>query len=350
MPRKNSKRSRGQHRGLTVFFIIFLSTVLLSYLAYYYYNHLFAPVDAADAKNRLVQIASGSDAGGISQLLEQEGLIRSAWAFRLWAKWKGWDEKLQAGSYLLSPAMSTPQIVAILAKGEVNIKRFTVPEGTRLADVGKILAREGICSEEEFREALQKVNLPQELPPEAEKGLEGYLFPDTYLVEEETTAEEVVEMMLSRFVSVWEKEIAPFAQDGEMSMHQIVTLASIIEKEALLDEERPLVSAVFHNRLKKGMRLESCATVLYAVGKTDERITIQDLRVDDPYNTYKHSGLPPGPICSPGLASLLAAVQPANVDYLYFISNGDGTHHFSTTFKEHEQVRIEKEKEKEKKK
>jgi UPF0755 protein len=231
----------------------------------------------------------------------------------------------------------------------VNIRHFTVPEGTRLADIGKILARDGICSEEEFREALQKVKLPQELPPEAEKGLEGYLFPDTYLVEEETTAEEVVQMMLSRFVSVWEQEITPFAQDGEMNMHQIVTLASIIEKEALLDEERPLVSAVFHNRLKKGMRLESCATVLYAVGKTDERITIQDLRVDDPYNTYKHSGLPPGPICSPGLASLLAAVQPANVDYLYFISNGDGSHHFSTTFKEHEQVRIEKEKEKEKK-
>jgi UPF0755 protein len=350
MPNRRRTGSRRAGRRLIVILTIFLAIILLCYLAYYLYHYLFAPVDAADTKNQLVQIPAGSDAREISLLLAQKGLVRNAWAFRLWAKWKGWDDKLQAGSYLLSPAMSTPQICAVIASGEVNIKRFTVPEGTRLADIGRILEKDGICSQEEFQQALQKVKLPEELPPEAEKGLEGYLFPDTYLVEEETSAEEVVAMMLSRFVSVWEEEMAPLAQDSKMSMHQIVTLASIIEKEALLDEERPLVSAVFYNRLKKGMRLESCATVLYAVGKTDERITIQDLKVNNPYNTYKHGGLPPGPICSPGLASLLAAVQPADVDYLYFISNGDGTHHFSTTFKEHEQVRIEKEKEKEKKK
>lgn len=343
MAKKRTSKRKRRVRFSIILFVLVLATVLSGYFIYDYLHCLLSPLSEEEVSPKLVRIPEGADAGEIAELLEEEGLIRSAWAFRLWAKLKRLDDNLQAGSYALSPSMSTQQIIAVISTGQVHTKGFTIPEGTRLMGIGEILEREGICTALEFERALKDVKLPAGLPAEANESLEGYLFPDTYLVSEETTAEEIVAMMVGRFLELWREELSDAAEDSGMSMHQIVTLASIIEKEALLDEERALVSAVFHNRLERGMRLESCATVLYAVDKTDERITIQDLKVDHPYNTYKYNKLPPGPICSPGLKSLIASVAPADVDYLFFISCGDGSHHFSKSYVEHEQLRLEKE-------
>jgi len=323
--------------------IISLAIVLLvAYLTFRQFNDLLSAVSKEKQTTQLINIPEGADAEQIAQLLADEGLIRSAWGFKIYARFYGLDQKLQAGSYALSPSMSTPQIIKIIAGGEVHTIRFTIPEGMRLTQIGEILESEGVCTAEEFSNALENINPPEGLPPEARGNLEGYLFPDTYEATEGMSAEEIITIMLDRFLEVWNKQVKEKAKNAELSMHLVVTMASIIEKEALLDKERPLVSAVFYNRLHQGMRLESCATVLYAVGKTDERITIQDLQVDNPYNTYKYGGLPPGPICSPGLSSLLSAVSPAEVDYLFFISLGDGSHHFSESFAEHEKFRLEK--------
>lgn len=307
-------------------------------LVYAAYNHiLYKTPDAAVTK--IIEIPPGSTAGEISDLLEAEGVIADRWAFVAYVRLNKLEGDLKAGRYELSSEMTVPEIAGRVAAGEVALTKFTVPEGYRLTEIADAAEAAGVCSAEDFLAASDAGDPKGRVPDGA--SLEGYLFPDTYLFDSTTAPEEVVVVMLDRFFELVTDEDIERVEAGGRTLHEVVILASLVEREALVDDERPLVAAVFANRLEKGMTLGSCATVIYALGYVPERITIQDLKIDSPYNTYVNPGLPPGPICSPGEASLRAAIEPADVDYLYFVSNGDGTHTFTTTYGEHERLRLE---------
>ncbi|UCE26992.1 MAG: endolytic transglycosylase MltG [Candidatus Coatesbacteria bacterium] len=307
-------------------------------LVYAAYDYMLNKTPGA-AVAKTVEIPPGSTAGEIGDLLEAEGIIADRWAFVAYVRLNKIEGELKAGRYELSSEMTVPEIADRIAAGEVALTKFTVPEGYRLTEIADAAGAAGLCSAEDFLAACE-VGDPKGRIPEG-MSLEGYLFPDTYVFDSGTGPEEVVAVMLDKFFDMITDEDIERIEAGGSTLHEVVTLASLVEREALVDDERPTVAAVFTNRLEKGMTLGSCATVIYALGYVPERITIQDLKIDSPYNTYINPGLPPGPICSPGEASLRAAIEPADVDYLYFVSNGDGTHTFTTTYGEHERLRLE---------
>lgn len=299
--------------------------------AYFLYNREINRVPATRIAKR-VTIPAGATARRIGEILAAEGLITSARPFVWYCKLHGLDGKLRAGEYLLRSEDGIPALARKLAAGEVYVVKFTVPEGCDIKKTARIIAAAGICPAEEF---IAAASAPGADPRVAAPTLEGYLFPDTYEAPAGTGAKGVIKIMTDRFFQVMGPEAGERAAAAGRTLHEVVTVASIVEREALRPEEKPLVAAVFYNRLKKGMKLESCATVIYARDRQPGRLTVEDLKVDSPYNTYRHAGLPPGPICSPGKEALLAALDPADVDYLFFVSNGDGTHTFSRTFAEH---------------
>ncbi|MBD3272217.1 MAG: endolytic transglycosylase MltG, partial [Elusimicrobia bacterium] len=200
---------------------------------------------------------------------------------------------------------------------------FTVPEGLTMKQVAQTLAEQEMGDENRFMSIFKSHNR------------EGYLFPETYVIAQGLSEQQIADILYAQFERTFNAQWKERAAELGMSVHEIVTLASLIEKEAKVDHERPLISAVFHNRLKSHKYLESCATVQYALGQWKKRLSLKDLEVDSPYNTYKHYGLPPGPICSPGRQSLYAALYPEDTDALFFISNGDGTHSFYTRYRDH---------------
>lgn len=288
---------------------------------------------------KTVTIPAGYTTTEIASLLAEEGLIAEPRAFVWYCRLNGLDGKLQAGRYELASEEGIPALAATLAAGRVRVVRFTIPEGYSKEKTAAALEAAGVCPGREFLAACERGDPRGRLPGE---DLEGYLFGDTYEVEADAGADEIVATMVDRFFEIWEAEASSRPEGADRPRREVVTLASIVEREALLDEERPLVASVFYNRLARGMRLESCATVIYALGGDVERLTIQDLRFDSPYNTYVRDGLPPGPICSPGRASLRAALNPAATDYLFFVSNGDGSHTFSRTLRGHLTARANK--------
>lgn len=220
-----------------------------------------------------------------------------------------------------------------LREGKVQVRHVTIPEGATLRQIAALLAVEGLVDGEQFLELAMDSSVASSYVPEAET-LEGFLFPDTYEFVEGQTEDAIIEAMVQRFFQAFPIEDKLRASQLGRSLHDIVTLASIVEKEAVVDREKPIIAGVFYNRLKKGMRLQADPTVLYGRHRRG-RIRTRDLRANHPYNTYIHRGLPPGPIASPGAAALKAALEPAQVNYLYFVSKNNGTHHFSKTLREH---------------
>jgi UPF0755 protein len=314
------------------------AVVVAGVLVYKYYE---AAINRRPAKavTKTVAVPPGYTTAEIAALLAGEGIIADATPFVWHCRFNGLDGKLQAGEYELSSEDGIPAVAAKLAAGRVHVVKFTVPEGYDKKKTARVVAAAGICSAKEFLEASSRGDAEGRVPT---RDLEGYLFGDTYEVTADAGA--VVAAMLERFFEVMGPEELARARALGRPLQEIVTLASIVEREALLAEERPLVASVFYNRLARGMRLESCATVIYALGRDVRRLTVQDLKVDSPYNTYIHAGLPPGPICSPGRESLMAALYPAETGYLFFVSNGDGSHTFSKTLGGHLAARAEKNK------
>lgn len=306
-------------------------------LVYTVYNQMLNK-RPAETVTKVVEIPPGSTAGEIGDLLEAEGIIADRWYFVAYVRLNKLESKLQAGRYELSSELTVPEIADLVVAGKVALTKFTVPEGYRLTEIADAAEAAGLCSADEFLAACDNGD-PKRRVPEG-VSLEGYLFPDTYFFDSGITPGEIVAIMLDRFFEVITYEDIERIKASGRTLQEVVILASLVEREAMVDDERPLVAAVFVNRLKRGMNLGSCATVIYAMGYVPERITIQDLKIDSPYNTYVNPGLPPGPICSPGEASLRAAIEPADVDYLYFVSNGDGTHTFTSTYAEHEALRL----------
>lgn len=288
----------------------------------------------------VVEIPAGADASRVAALLHRHGLVRSPLAFRVWARWQGAEGRIQAGEYRFSPQEGLPSILRRLVTGDVVRHGVTIPEGFSARDVARRLADLRLADERAFLEEVGRADrywIP-EMEGNATGSMEGYLFPDTYWFPRGLPPERLVAAMLARF----RQATAPLwslPRPLGLTPHEVVTVASLVEREARWDSERARIAGVLYNRLRRGMPLQVDATVLYALGQHKERVLYQDLEVDSPYNTYRRAGLPPGPIANPGLASLRAALQPEAHDYLYYVARPDGTHAFTRTLAEHERAR-----------
>lgn len=307
-----------------------------------------APVEAsapADANNGTIQvdIPPGATAEEIGQSLEELGLIRSDRAWELWTRWQSLQDKAgsyQAGTYALSPTLPMTAIAAQLWQGEVMQLSYTIPEGWSIEQMGNYFEEQGFFKADEFVQASKNVPrdrfswLPENVPH-----LEGFLFPDTYVFEGTLTPEKVIDQMLTQFEQVALPVYEAQKDDSPYSLLEWVTLASIVEKEAVVDSERPTIAGVFARRLEEGMPLGADPTVEYGLGirqTVDKPLTYAQVATPSPYNTYVNAGLPPTPIAAPGLASLEVSLKPENTEYLYFMARYDGTHIFSRTLAEHE--------------
>ena len=289
---------------------------------------------SSDASDVLVQVKPGQSLNATTQILHEKRLILSPLRFNLLARIKGYDKKLQAGEYVLSGSMSPVELLDKMVKGEVKLYKLTVPEGYTIYQVAELVAESGFAQRKAFVDAATDASFARKKGINADT-FEGYLFPDTYFFPRGITPKSIIATMVDRFRSVFKPEWENQGQMHGFTIHQVVTLASIIEKETGAPSERPVISSVFHNRLKKRMRLESDPTVIYGIKNFDGNLTRKHLTTRTPYNTYKIRGLPVGPIANPGRDSLHAALYPAKTPYIYFVSKKDKTHHFSTNLKDH---------------
>jgi UPF0755 protein len=283
-----------------------------------------------------VEIPRGADMGEIARLLEEKGVIRDATVFRWLARAQGKAARVQAGRYDLPRDRGGPELLDLLVEGRTHLAKIVVPEGLTAEDAAEAVARQARFSAADYLALARDSTLADSLGVPGPT-LEGYLFPETYFVDPDISAREFVKLQARTFHDVFDVDIAGQQRASGFSPREIVTLASIIEAEARRAEERPVIASVYRNRLARGMLLEADPTVQYALGGHRDRILYRDLEVDSPYNTYRNPGLPPGPIGSPGRASLEAAVRPDSTPYLYFFWIGDslGTHTFSETYGEH---------------
>lgn len=298
---------------------------------------LAEPYKAFAGEEVFVEIPQGESTLGIGRRLVEAGVVRDEWTFRLAWRWSGQGRTLKAGEYRFTDALSPVAVLDRVARGEVFLIALTFPEGLTADEMGDLFARAGFGTREAFVAAAAVPDAIRELDPAADT-LEGYLFPDTYHLPRSTTAEALVGRMVRRFREVFDEAWAKDAAARGLSLRQLVTLASLVEKETARSEERGIVSAVYNNRLRIGMPMQCDPTVIYALklaGRWDGNITRADLQFDSPYNTYRYPGLPPGPIAQPGRASLEAAARPEQSTALYFVSRNDGTHVFSDTLEQH---------------
>ncbi len=304
------------------------------------------PMDPNDPTEITFVVKPGQSVLGIAHGLAEMGLIAEADLFRRYVQYAGVDEDIQSGAYILRRDMTMEQIMLQLQRGLLPTVTVTIPEGWRSEQIAQLLEERGVTSAEDF---LAVVNSDHDdwpfladRPIGSARGLEGYLFPDTYQLPRNTPPENVVEIMLRNFDWRLSGELRQMAEERGISIHEVVTMAAIVEREAVVAEERPVIASVFWNRLDIGMRLQADPTVQYALGCSVEtgecwqQLTREQLNsVQSPYNTYLHPGLTPGPICNPGLASIRAVLEPAETNYLFFVSLDDGEHIFSETYEEH---------------
>ncbi len=322
---------------------LILMISIIAFLAIWF-KVMLHPKNVANEVFIEVEVSSGTTADHLAVKMQEIGIIKNHNAFRLYAKIKGKDIKIKSGKYYLSPSMTAEQILDKLVRGDTidsDIK-VTIPEGSTLKNIARILNEKGVVNDiEEFANCAmvekfkEKYFFMKDFPSNA--SLEGVLFPDTYFLPPGKNTEFYIDIFLKRFEDIYFNKVDPIVKENEIdfNIYQIVTMASIVEGEAKLESERPIIAGVFYNRLKKGMPLQSCATIEFILDEHKEWLSLDDLEIDSPYNTYKNEGLPPGPIGAPGLSSLLAAADPAKVDYLYFVAKGDGSHVFSRTYAEH---------------
>ena len=295
-------------------------------------------LDPDSTEEITVEIPEGYGINAIGELLEEQGVISSAFKFKLYNRLSGDGAVLNAGTYTLSPSMDLPAIFEKLSSYEVDSMSFTIPEGLTLYQTAEKLADQGMGSYEEFLRAIQNVDFGYGWLEN--NSLEGYLLPNTYTVPDGYTEEQIIDFLLEQF----EQTVLPVYDSADQALkdkytlNEIITAASIIERECMKDDERPLVASVIYNRMDENMKLEMCSTIQYLLlmetGEVKENLLYSDLEIESPYNTYLHFGLPPGPICSPGIASIEAALEPADTDYLYFVVSADldGSSKFSSNY------------------
>lgn len=297
------------------------------------------PHPGSSAESRLLTVPFGASVRDIGRMLQEADVIRSGLLFAAHVRWSG-SGPLQAGEYLFENPASLTQVVQILREGRVRQYRITIPEGLTLDEIIDRFVQEGLGRRRELEPLAGRTDLLDGLDPEA-ADLEGYLFPDTYHFTRSDRELTLVSALVTRFKEVWTPQRQQRADDLGLTIREVITLASLIEKETALPSERALVSAVFHNRLRRNIKLDCDPTIIYAIRKSgdyDGVLHKSDLSLDSPYNTYLHAGLPPGPIANPGTASIDAALHPAPVRHLYFVSRNDGSHVFSTSYREHQRA------------
>ena len=308
--------------------------VALGLAALALHRYANTPVSLEDAPAGVFVVERGESFIAAAKRLEQEGIIRRAGWFGLLARLKKMDFNIRAGEYALSASMTPNRVLEVLVEGKTLLHRLTVVEGATLAQIARAVEAGAWAGAQDFMQAAGSRRLMALAGAEGDN-LEGYLFPDTYFFPRTHGADGIALAMTKRFLEVFDPARRERAAQLGMSVHEVVTLASIIEKEAGGPQEYKIVSSVFHNRLKKGMRLQADPTVIYGLQPFEGRLRRVHLETPTPYNTYIIRGLPPGPICSPGQGALDAALYPEETEYLYFVSKNDGTHHFSKTLVEH---------------
>lgn len=285
-------------------------------------------------------VEPGMTLSDVAGELEDRGVVRHAILFEVLARYRGVGHGINAGRYEIESYMDAGQILSMLTEGRILVNRVNVPEGLTIPETARVLrSRIGIDSTTFVQRAADPDKV-RSLGIEAPT-LEGYLYPATYNMYPDMTVDDILKQMTSRHLQTITEEYRKQAEELGYDLHEIVTLASIIEQEAMVDDERDVISGVFHNRLQRGMRLEADPTVQYGIGRPNMRLYEKHLSHPSPYNTYLHAGLPPGPICSPGEASIHAALYPEEVPYLFFVARGDGRHIFSVTNREHNRARAQ---------
>lgn len=318
-------------RRIETILILLIAVALLT--ATHLYITFYTPA-SRQGELKTVNISRGTSFRAVATELENAGIVRDSDSFIFIASILGAYKKVKAGEYEFNSSMTPIEILESLVKGRVKRHLLTIPEGYNITDIANALAYEGLVDAGKF------IARASDRAFAASEGIdgasfEGYLFPDTYEFTRGMTNDEIIRRMAGKFKEVYALEFDRLARSKGMSMKKVVTLASIIEKETGAPGERALISAIFHNRLKKGIRLQSDPTVIYGINGFNGNITKKDLLSKTPYNTYVNYGLPPGPIANPGRESIRAALSPAAEDYLYFVSKNDGTHFFSRSLKEH---------------
>lgn len=312
-------------------------------------NQFDTPANPSDRGVRSFVVKQGETAAQISERLQSQGLISDARVFRWLADAKGVASDLAAGEYEIAPSMKPSEVLAMLASGKTkSTPLLTIPEGWRSEQIAERLAARGVGTADQFIAIVDagKSQSPLLASRPAGASLEGYLFPDSYQIDAKTTPGDMADRMVKQFEARFTQEMRSKVAARGLTIHQVVTMASLVEREAVIPSERPLVAGVFYNRLAEDMPLQTDPTVQYALatkqpesqrqyGWWKSSLTKEDLAIQSTYNTYLHRGLPPGPICNPGLASLQAAVDPAPTDYLYFVAKPDGSHAFAKTLDEH---------------
>jgi UPF0755 protein len=313
--------------------LVSLAAVSTALLLVYLYVIFYLPA-SADPTLRVVSVPKGTSFRVVASELKKAGLIRDFDRFLLAARLKNAYKNTKAGEYEFSASMPPVEILGMLIEGKVKLHPLTIPEGYNIREIAAALEKAGLADKDEFIRTANDRGLAASLGLPG-KSLEGFLFPDTYIFTRGMTVQEIVTKMTDRFKSVYTLEFDSIARKKGMELDKVITLASIIEKETGAGEERGLISAVFHNRLKKRIRLQSDPTVIYGIEDFDGNLTKKHLKTRTPYNTYMKYGLPPGPIANPGRAAIEAAINPEKEDYLYFVSRNDGTHYFSRSLREH---------------
>jgi UPF0755 protein len=322
-------------KRLGIFLLVLV--VIAAGAAWWMNVRLDAPYRAFTDAEVFVELPPGSGVSGIGDRLAAAGVVPDALTFRLAAQVAGVERHLQAGEYRFAQPASPREVAERIAHGDIYKHPITFPEGLTIEEMAAIFGKSGLGTAEEFTKAAHDTSLIGDLDPDA-RSLEGYLFPSTYTLPRKAGATGTVQAMIGEFDKSFDAQMRNDAEAVHMTPRDVVTLASIVEKETARPEERAIVSAVYQNRLKRGMLLQCDPTVIYALmlaGTWNGNIRRVDLQIDSPYNTYRYAGLPPGPIASPGRPSLEAAIHPADVAYLYFVSRNDGTHVFATTLEEH---------------
>ena len=317
-----------------------LSAVLVVFVAaYWVLNYTGNNADLADGRTCVITVENGMTAADIANMLHKEKLIKRPESFRLEARFMGLEGKLQAGKYEIEAGKSNSEIIDILARGQVKTVSFTVPEGYTVNKIAAKLAAEGLGDAEKFKEAARNYTPYKYMEtnnPDVIYKAEGFIYPSTYLFTDGMTEKDMLATMVKEFnTQINHEKIGDAAEKADMQLRDIVTIASMVELEAVFKEEQPRIAGVFLRRLQIYMPIQSDTTIQYILGAQKEEITFADTEIQNPYNTYANAGLPPGPIGSPSLDAIKAVLNPEQTDYLYFVADKDGHHRFTRTYDEH---------------
>ncbi|MFN7455348.1 MAG: endolytic transglycosylase MltG [Pseudobdellovibrionaceae bacterium] len=325
-------------KKLVVALIFVVFVLSLGTVGWLWHSLISSPMNENSVNEIVFEVKPGSSLTKVAYQLQESALIRNAQAFVVYAQLTGQTGSMKVGEYSLNQAMTPQQIINVIASGISIARKFTVSEGLNIYEIGKIFEEKGLLTQDDFLKIVRDPETVRNLLGESAISLEGFLFPETYQYTKYTKPREIIELMVANALEAFQEVTAKDTLPG-WTRNQIMTLASIIEKETGATFERPLISSVFHNRLNKKMKLQTDPTIIYGIfdetGKFEIKISREDIRRPTRFNTYVIDGLPPGPIANPGREAILAAVKPESSEYLFFVSQNDGTHIFSKSYQDH---------------